>query len=259
MHGHLDEALIALLKAQLPSRFDGTPPPVALSVESLVYEIDAASAEAQASEPRPDDRADDLAFDPAHPAGPYVLTETPDPGPRRVRLKTRLGDHVALTPAEVQFAPADGRRFTLVLRPDRNPADFAGVQVLYGVTAVFTRINYTQDLTLTLAADTAVTADRAEALAVAVIALHRAQLMADAAEELREANYGAAITVKSLRLTKGSSPALATRQLLLRAEMELKATRGLGADEGKPILRIRTAGPPADPARPIDIRIDVEG
>ena len=60
-------------------------------------------------------------------------------------------------------------------------------------------------------------------------------------------------------LAKGSSPALATRQLLLRPEMELTAPRGLGADEGKPILRIRTAGSPADPARPIDVHINVEG
>lgn len=257
MIGHLDEALIALLKGQLPTLFDGAPAQVQLAVESLIYEIDPASADAQASEPRSDDRTDDLPFDPASPAGPYLLTETPDPGPKRVRLRTSLGDHIALTDAEVRFDSDESRRFTLVLRPDRDVADTAGVQVLYGVTAVFTRLKYAQDLTLTLAADDASAADRAEALAVAVIALNRMQLIADAAEDLREANYGAGITVKSLHLVKGSATAEAERQLVFRAEMELKATRGLGADEGKPIVRIRTAGRPVDPARPVDIVIDV--
>ena len=43
-----------------------------------------------------------------------------------------------------------------------------------------------------------------------------------------------------------------------RAEMEMKVTRALGADEGKAITRIRTVPGVGDPKRPVDIHVDVE-
>jgi hypothetical protein len=48
------------------------------------------------------------------------------------------------------------------------------------------------------------------------------------------------------------------RLLLVRAELELKASRALREDEGMPIERILTPGRPPDPDRPIDVHIDVE-
>jgi hypothetical protein len=60
-------------------------------------------------------------------------------------------------------------------------------------------------------------------------------------------------------LVRGTGPEDNTRLLLLRAELELKASRALGEDEGIPIERILTPGRPLDPARPIDVHIDVEG
>ena len=55
-----------------------------------------------------------------------------------------------------------------------------------------------------------------------------------------------------------TAPADGQRLLTVLAEMELKASRALGADEGRPIVRIRTPGRPVDPSRPVDVQFDVE-
>ena len=43
-----------------------------------------------------------------------------------------------------------------------------------------------------------------------------------------------------------------------QVEVELKTTRALRSDEGRPIAQIRTPGRPADPARRVDIEIGVD-
>jgi len=259
MTGNLDLAIKALLVQALPALFGGAAPAVQAAVTGDLFEVDPHSADPVASEPRPDDRTDDLPFDPAQPQGPYLLTQEPDPGPRRVRLTSALGDRIALSDGEVAWDANDARRFTLALRPDRGLQGIDGVQVLYSVVAVYTRLKTTQDFTLKLQSTDAPKLEQAEALAIAVIALNRAQLIEDGRDSFGAGDYGAQIEVKSFRLVKGSSPAADTRLLQFSAEIELKATRALGADEGRPIQRIRTASRPLDPQRPIDIFIDVEG
>ena len=56
----------------------------------------------------------------------------------------------------------------------------------------------------------------------------------------------------------GGSPAANRRDLHYQVEVELKITRSLREDEGRPIVRVRTPGRPLDPARPVDIEIGVE-
>ncbi|HKP87309.1 MAG TPA: hypothetical protein VJZ26_14490 [Blastocatellia bacterium] len=258
MTGRLDEAIKALLVEALPALLGGAAPIVQSSITSDLFELDPNSADAAASEPRPDDRVDNLPFNPDQPAGPYTLTQPPDPGPRRVRLTSDLGDRIALTDGEVQLDAVDSRRFTLNLRPDRDLTGVNGVQVLYGVTAVYAKLKFGQDLAVQLQSNDAAKLEQAEALAVAVIALNRPQLIEQGREIFREGDYGAEMEVKSLHLIKGTTPAANTRLLHFRAEIELKATRALADDEGKPIQRIRTAARPLDARRAVDIRIDVE-
>jgi hypothetical protein len=256
--GHLDDTLTALLARELPSLFGGAAPLVQATVKAELFELDPSSVDAQASEPRADDRIDDLPFDAARPDGPYVLSQVPDPGPRKVRLTTVQGDRIALASHEVQFDAARPDRFTLALREGRDLTGVTGVQVLYGITSVFTKLKYGQDLTLQLQAADAAAADRAAALAVAAIALNRPQLITAGAETLSEGNYGVQIEIKVLHLVKGTAPLTNTRLLQFRAEIELKATRALAADEGKPIRRISSVGVPVDARRPVDIRVDVD-
>jgi hypothetical protein len=238
--------------------FAGVSPPVQSTVTGELFEVDVHSADAQASEPRPDDRIDTLAFDAAQPAGPYTLTQLSDPGPRRVRLTSNLGDRITLSDSEVQFDPEASQQFTLRLRADRDLTGINGVQVLYSVTAVFTKIQYGQDLILVLQSTDPATLERATALAVAVVALNWPQLVAAGHETLQAGNYGAQIEIKSLQLVRGTTPTPDTRRLQFRAEIELKATRALGADEGRPIQRIFTPSQLVDPRRRVDIKIDVE-
>jgi hypothetical protein len=258
MTGRLDEALRALLIEALPTLFVGTPPAVEAAITSDVFALDPGSVDAAASEPRPDDRTDRLPFDPAQPAGPYRLTQTPDPGPRRVYLTSDLGDRIALSSSEVSFDATDARQFVLSLRAERDLQGINGVLVLYSVTAVFAKLKYGQELVLQLQASDSVVLDRAEALTVAVVALNRQRLLAQARETLQAGDYGAEIETRSLQLLRGTAAGANIRRLHFTAEMELKATRALAADEGRPIVRIRTTSRPSDPLRPVDIHIDVE-
>ncbi|HMX28819.1 MAG TPA: hypothetical protein PKC13_24745, partial [Blastocatellia bacterium] len=79
MTGKLDEANKDLLVQALPGLLGGATPAVQASVTGDLFELDPRSADAVAGEPRPDDRTDNLPFNPAQPAGPYTLTQTPDP------------------------------------------------------------------------------------------------------------------------------------------------------------------------------------
>lgn len=258
MTGKLDEAIKNLLVQALPALLGGNSPAVETSVTGDLFELDPRSADAVAGEPRPDDRTDNLPFSPAQPAGPYTLTQTPDPGPRRVRLTSALGDRIALTEAEVIWDADDARRFTLNLRADRELAGINGVQALYSVVAVYTKLKFGQSLTVQLQSGDAAKLEQAEALTVAVITLNRQQLIEQGRETFSQGDYGAQLEIKSFQFVKGATPSAGARLLHFRAEIELKATRALAETEGRPIQRIRTAGRPLDPNRAVDIFIDVE-
>jgi hypothetical protein len=258
MTGHLDEAIAELLAAELPAIFGGDPPTVRVTPASEIFNVDSDSADPEASQPRTDDRTDNLPFSSANPQGPYTLTQHPDTTPRKIRLTTAAGDRIPLTDSEALFDEVDARQFTLNLRPSRDVTGVNGVQVLYGITAVFTKIKYAADITLSLeAADTA-TLDRAESLATAVLLLNLPRLVTAGAESLEEGDYGVHTTVKSLKLVSGAAPPGGGRRIVLGATFELKATRTLAEDEGKPIVRIRTTSQPVNPGRPVDIKIDIE-
>jgi len=257
MIGHLPDALRTLLMGALPGLFGG-PAQVGLTISGGVLELDQRDADATAGEPRPDDRTDTLPFDPGDPTGPYTLTQPPYPGPRRVSLVTGTGDSVPLKASEVVWDRTDARDFSLALPPHRDVSAFTGVRVLYGVTAVHTKIKATQTLDLQLETADADRLERAEALVAAVIQLNRQRLIDDARAGYEDGEYGAAVELKNVILVGGIRAATDTRVLTMRAELEVKAGRALGEDEGTPIKRIRTPGRPLDPAQPVDIYIDVE-
>ena len=258
MTGHIDKAITDLLAAELPALFGGATPAVQVATSTEIFTVDAASADPEASQPRTDDRTDNLPFNAANPQGPYTLTQPADPTPRKVRLTTAQGDRIALADSEVIFDAIDSRRFTLRLRSGRDVSAVNGVQVLYGVIAVFVKIKYAANISITFQAADAAALDRAESLGVGAILLNLPRLVTSGAELLQEGNYSVQTTVKSLELASGSAPAGNSRRVVLNGSFELKATRALSADEGRPIVRIRTASEPIDPRRPIDIKIDVE-
>jgi hypothetical protein len=258
MTGDLPQALETLLTASLPGLFDGEEA-VGLSVGGGLLEIDQEqSADATASEPRPDDFVDDLEFDPDDPAGPYTLTQPPYPGPRRVWLITESEARMPLRPEEVVWDRTDSRNFSLALRPQRDVSAVTAIRVLYGVTAVYTKVKAVQTLDVQLETADADLLERAESLVVAVIQLNRQRLADEARASYQDGDYGAIVELKNVGLVRGTSPVDDTRALVLRAELELKASRTLGEDEGMPIERILTPGRPPDPDRPIDVHIDVE-
>lgn len=253
---NLDNALRALITTALPELFSG-PAAVTLAISGGLFEVDPKSADAMASEPRPEDRTDTLVFDPAIPAGPYSLTQSPYPGPRRVYLTTGDGDRTPLRESEVVVDEVDSRIFTLALRPGRDLSGVNGVLVLYGITAVFTKLKVVQALTVQLESGDANTLNQAEALVVAVVELNRPQLIAAARAAFEDGDYTAEIELKSLTLRNGAAPAVTQRTLTLEAEIEMKARRALREDEGKAITSIRSPGRPADPARPVDVELEL--
>lgn len=254
MTGNLVEALQTLIATALPGLFSGDGA-VTPTIAGDRFEIDPLTADALAGEPRPDDRTDDFAFDPDHPAGPYTLSQPPYPGPRRVYLTTGNADRIDLQAKEVIPDETDARVFTLALRPDRELAGITGVRVVYGVTAVFTLLKAAHTVTVELQSADSAKLEQAAALVVAVIALNRAQLAEAARAGFEEGDYGAHISIKSLQLLGGTRPAPDRHLLTLHVAVELKASRALREDEGRPITRIRTPGRPVDPNRPVDIEI----
>jgi hypothetical protein len=260
MTGGLPEALETLLTTSLPGLFDDeNGGAVGLTVGDGLLEIDQEqSADATASEPRPDDSMDDLGFDPEDPAGPYTLSQLPYPGPRRVWLVTDSDCKLPLRPEEVVWDRTDARVFTLALRPQRDVSAFTGVRMLYGVTAVYTKVKAVQTLDVRLETPEAGLLKRAESLVVAVIQLNRQRLVEEARATYEDGEYGAIVELKNIGLVRGTTPEDDARLLLVRAELELKASRALGENEGMPIERILTPGRTPDPDRPIDVHIDVE-
>jgi hypothetical protein len=258
MLGRLDESLRQLLIDSLPTLFAGATPLVQITTVDELFVVDPQSAEAEAGDPRVDDQIDQLPFDPAAPVGPYTLTKPPLPGPRRYRLTSALGDRVPLTDSEVIVAPDDSRVFRLQPRPDRELGGFNGLQVLYGVTAVFVRLKGKLTFKAQLQSSDPVRLEQAEALAVAAVALNRRALVERSPQSFSDADYSATVSLDSLVLDRTTAPSSSIRLLHYAGEVVVKVTRALGADEGRPIVRIRTPGEPIDPDRPIAIRIGVD-
>lgn len=255
----LQKAFHDLLKASFPDVFTGDPIPVRVEFPEYQFIFDPSSADPVAGSPVQDDASDSFPFNPASPAGPYTLTKPPYPGPRRVYLKTPAGDRQPLKVAEVAWDPNDSRQLTLSPGPTRVLASYDQVEVLYGVTAVFTQLKSLHPMPVRLLAGEGeeVKADRAESLALAAYALNRDALMTAGGFTQTGGGYTVQGTIKSLTLQKGSAPSQGVRRLVMEVEAELKISRALGADEGKPILRILSPGRGAG-GRKVDIDPSVE-
>lgn len=253
----LQNTLVALARTALPDVYDGSPAPAALAFTAYDYAFDPASVDPVAGQPMTDDAVDVLGFDPAAPAGPYRLSRPPYPTARRVYLGSPDHDRQPLTAGEVQWDPDDPQGFRLAPRPARSLAAFDRVEVRYGVTAVATQVKSQHALAIAITASDAATAERAEALLLAIVALHRDALIAGGGFTHTGGGYTAAGTIKTLQLRKGSVPAPTQRQLVLEAEVELKLGRALAADEGHAIERIASPGKPAD-GRKVNLDVAVE-
>lgn len=258
MTGHIERAVHDLLIASLPALFGGGTPAVALSILPGTYTFDPNSADAEAGEPRVDDQLDRLAFDPAHPSGPYALVKPPVAGARRGWLANDAGDRVPLTDAELAWDPHDPRTFTLAPRAGRDLSGFTALLVLYGVAAVFVKRKLVHSFELDLtSSDPAHLAD-AEALAVAVIELNRKQLAAAAAQRSDSGDYAAELSIVGIALATGGTSTPDTRALHCTAEIEIKAMRALAAGEGTAIATIVSPGETADAKRPVRIAAGVD-
>ena len=257
MTGKLGEALTALLTQSLPGLLGGDAPPVTLSTLPDSFILDT-EKEPEAGEPRIDDRIDLFPFHPATPAGPYTLTRVPSPGPRRIYLTSSLGGLVPVPERELRWEPADSRKFTLHLCPERDVSGFDGVRALYGAPGIFVKVEAVESFGLQLTCADPALLEKAEALVTAVIALHRTRLVEESGKTFEDGSYGAQLTLKALHVQKGTVPGANSRLLQCTAEVELKATRALGAEEGRPIERILTPGQPVRPRRSVDIRVEVE-
>jgi hypothetical protein len=261
MIGNLASALTELIETALPGLFTGQGK-IGLQITGDLLEIDPYSTEVGASEPRQDDRIDRIEIGgPEAVAGPHSLSQPPYPGPRRVRLEVHSGDlvdYVPLRDDEVLWDQLDPQQFTLALRPHHALDDVRAVQVLYGVTAVFTRLRGRQRIGIELQSSNAARLEQAAGLVAAVFQLNQPALM-QAAGALHEDNlYGALIEFRSLRLNQISRPSDQTRIISLLAEIELKATRAMDEREGAPIRHILTPGQPADSQRRVIIEPQVE-
>jgi hypothetical protein len=253
----IDNALRLLLVDALPGLFGGASPAVRFALVGDLLTIDPQSIDAEAGAPTPDDRVDLFALD-ADPAAHYTLTQPPYPGPRRVRLTTDAGDALALRADEVAWDAVDQRVFQLRLRPSRDLTGMTGVRVLYGVTAIFSKLKALRTLSFDLSADDETRLERAEMLVIAVTTLSRERFMSATRATYADGDYGADVEVKSLLLQRGERQPNGARRLTLATELELKVRRALADDEGRPIRVIHTPGLPDTPERPVDVRIDLD-
>jgi hypothetical protein len=271
MTGNLDEAIKTLLTSALPDLLGGATPVVALTVYSDQFVADPTSADAIASEPRPDDHSDQFSFNPVgiifNPADPaydpnalpkFTLSKPPYPGPKRVRLLTIVGDRLPLRENEVIWAEGETRDFRLALSPNRDLAGVNGVQVLYGVIAIFTMLKLNQTMSIQLESAAADQLEQCEALVTGIIALHRQELLDNSVATFDGGDYSATVKVNSLKLLEGNSPITNQRRLIYQVEIELKTTRALRDDEGRPIVRVYSPGRPLDATRRVDIEIGVD-
>lgn len=252
----LQSALVALLETNLPDVFSGaTPATVTFPEDSWIF--DPLSADPVAGEPGPEEAHDLLPFNPASPAGPHSLTRTPYLGPKRIYLRAATGERVTLSTDEISWDDADPRVFTLAPRADRVMEDFNQLEVLYGVISAATRIKTLHKFTLQISASDGPSTETAFALALAVLTLHRNNLMEEGSASWTSGNYQAESAVKELKLATGAVPSDNARHLEMAAQVELRLQRLLADDEGKPIARILSPGQEAS-TKPIAIEPDVE-
>ena len=237
----LQNAISTLLKSALPSLFSGSAAATA-TFSGDVWDFDRLSADPIAGEPGPEDAVDELAFDPLAPAGPYSLTRPPHPGPKRVYLRSTRGELVALRSAEVAWKPDDPAAFSVVPGAARDLSGYDRLHVMYGVVAAATRLRSQHTLTLGIAGADAESAEKAFALALAVLVMNREGLVRGASFSWSAGDYQVEGSVKALKFSSGSSPGPALRTLALEVEVDLRVDRMLTEGEGRPMARILAAG-----------------
>lgn len=254
----LQNAFLDLLKTSFPDLFSGATPPVKVTFQRYGWTLDPSSADPTAGEPTQDDAVDLLAFDPEHPEGPYTLSRPPYPGPRRVYLRTPGNDRQTLGPSEVQWDTVNPQSLTLQPKPSRVLTGYNRVEVLYGVTAVFTQLKSHHEMPVLMSASEGTTVERAQVLALAAFALNREAVMTAGTFTQTSGSYTTAGTIKSLKLLKGAANTKLSRKLVLDVEVELKVSRALAEGEGQPIVRIVSPGKTPSEGHKVDIDIDVQ-
>jgi hypothetical protein len=256
---NLSNAISTLITDSLPGLFGGKTPPVTLTVQNELLEIDPLSADAAAGEPRPDSRTDNIAI--REDRRTYRLTQSPYPGAKRVRLRTRDGAYTTLRADEVVWDAEEPRRFALALRPNRDPSIFTHIQVMYGVVAIYTHVRADQVTRVRLESEDAKKLNHAVMLVISALQLNRQALIDAAKSTSEDGNYGAEVEIKSLNLIDVKQRTESNRtiaEITLRSECAIKATRAIEETEGTPITRIVTPGASATDERPINIRVDVD-
>ncbi|MGF1522307.1 MAG: hypothetical protein ACFBSF_08320 [Leptolyngbyaceae cyanobacterium] len=244
MPTNLTTVLRDLLTESLPAPLGGDDPllQLAIALEQLQFVNDPTAGDTTGA-PRPDNRTDSLAFDTDNPEGPYTLTQFPYPGARQVRLVTPDGDRIPLSNQEVIWGETDAHQFSLALTATRDPATVTQVEVLYGVAAIFTTLYATQQVTLTLSrsqpSEVEPDLDQVAALAIAVLQLNR-QLIVDTARSTYEiARYRMTSQINRIRLVNLNSPTPDERQIVVDADITLKATQVSGEQSGVPIQTVQ--------------------
>jgi len=252
----LENAIGALLKNALPALFTG-PGATTIAFSGQTWNFDPISADPMAGEPGPEDAVDNLAFDPAAPNGPYLLTRPPYPGPRRVYLTSTAGELVSLGDSEVVWNASNPASFTITPRPGRNLTGLDHVQVQYGVVAVATRLKTLHKLTFQITASDAAAVEQALSLSLSVLALNRTTLIDQSGFSWSAGGYQANGILKTLTFSAGATMSATSRVLYLEAEVDLRLEHTLAADEGKPITHILSPGKTPGP-KPIDIEPAVQ-
>jgi hypothetical protein len=249
----LETAITTLLQNSFPALFGGAGA-VQIGFDNISWQLDPSSLDPVAGEPGPLDAQDALAFDPANANGPFTLTRKPYPGPKRVYLRSPVGELVALSPTELSWDPADAAKFTFQPRPGRVLTGFTQLQVLYGIVAAGTQLKVQYQAALTLTGSSAAQAEQALSLSLAALALNRDALRNGAAYQFSSGSYQAAGTLKMLGFSRGATTGN-SHSILLAAELNLLVQRLLGDDEGKPITQVLTPGRPdlAGGGRRVDI------
>ena len=258
MIGNLATAIRDLLTVSMPTLIGESEGQVAVQVRRPQYTVDPSSADALAGAPRPDDKRDVLLFNPAAPEGPYLLSQLPYPGPKRVYLENVSGERITLGTDEVVWDQVDPRQFTLQLKPYRDTTGLDQMTVLYGITGIFTAIKVANVVEVELTSTDPTNLLAAETLAVSIMQLNRDALQEDAASSISEGDYTVATNIKKLTIDRGSVFNDQTVIIMAEAESEIKASRALHAGEGAVIERIASPGAVPDPDRPVQIDPVVE-
>lgn len=248
----LETAITTLLQNSFPALFGGAGA-VQIGFDNASWQLDPSSLDPVAGEPGPLDAQDALAFDPANPSGPFTLTRKPYPGPKRVYLRSPVGELVALSPSELSWDRADAAKFTFTPRPGRALTGFNQLQVLYGIVAAGTQLKAQYQAALTLTGSSAAQAEQALSLSLAALALNRDALRNGAAYQFAAGGYQVAGALKTLGFTRGTTTGNA-HSIQLAAELNLLVQRLLGEDEGVPIMQVLSPGRPGLPGgRQVDI------